>query len=159
VVWVLAAVAVAVAYGIQNAIVDSQQDHEDTLTMSAIIGTMVTVLNVVLLLVMEALSRMERHTDEGNLQASFMIKFLVVRFLNTTIFPFLAATPFKRASASFLTTITAILLSEAVLAPLLRLLAPWPWFARRFLAPMEHTQRAMDAYFTGESHPLIFLPA
>jgi hypothetical protein len=83
----------------------------------------VTVLNVLLLTVMEALSRTERHTDEGNLQASFMLKFLLVRFLNTTIFPFLAASPYKRASSAFLTTIMAILVSEAILSPLLRLLA------------------------------------
>jgi hypothetical protein len=68
-VWLCAAASVVAAFYIQNRIVDSVSiESQNTLTLGVIQGTVVTVLNVLLLTIMEGLSRMERHTDEGNLQ-------------------------------------------------------------------------------------------
>ena len=50
-----------------------------------------------------------------------MLKFLVVRFVNTAVLPFVNAAAELRASDAVLSSVTYILLFDALLGPMLRL--------------------------------------
>jgi hypothetical protein len=73
-----------------------------------------------------------------------MLKFLIVRFVNTAVLPFLNAAPELRASESVLRAVTYILLFDAFLGPVLRLLDPYTWFARRFLGKCSWSRGKTD---------------
>jgi hypothetical protein len=148
--WSCAILILVLAWKVQSSLVGGKRaDSDSSASNDQINGIFVALVNYLVVQVMVALSNSEHHKDEGNLQASTMLKFLIVRFINTAVLPFVNAAPELRASESLMTSVTYILLFDAFLGPVLRLLDPYTWFARRFLAPRATTQREMDTHYNG----------
>ena len=91
----------------------------------------------------------ERHKDYGDVQDSMFLKLIVSRFVNTAIAVFVAYNARTRLSKPALEQVMLILLADAFLSPLLRVLDPWDTFLRYVSAPRMQTQRGANRFWRG----------
>jgi len=110
----------------------------------------ITAVNAVLPVCIKTLSEgIERHVDFGDAQDSMFLKLILARWVNTAISVFISYSPKDRLSNAALSQVMLILLFDAFLNPLIRVFDPYDWFMRRFVSPIQPTQRAANRLWVG----------
>ncbi|KAH8049426.1 hypothetical protein JL722_11957 [Aureococcus anophagefferens] len=114
------------------------------------LAVFVTVVNGGLPTFLKALSdSVEKHKDFGDQQDAMFLKLIVARWTNTAIAVFVSYGPRTRLSEAALNQIMLILLSDAFLAPLLRVYDPYDLFMRYVVSRGQPTQRACNRFWIG----------
>jgi len=123
------------------------------------IGVSTTLFSVILAatnslipMIVRILVTYEKHRREGALQASLYLKITLFRWMNAVIVTWLI-TPFLvtigENSLDLISTINATMLSEMIVAPLLRYFDVLSFLERHILAPRAKTEEQMLACFRG----------
>jgi len=116
-----------------------------------------TVFNSLIPLFVKLLMLIENHADEGSRQQSLYLKITLFRWVNTAILTQII-TPFSSTVSSgakdVLPTINALLWSELLLAPILRLLDALGNIKKHILGPRAKTQESMNLSFQGTGYNL-----
>lgn len=114
------------------------------------LSVFVTAVNAALPTFLKGLSdAVERHRDFGDAQDAMFVKLILARWTNTAILVFVAYGPRDRLSAAALRQVMLILLSDAFVAPLLRVFDPYDLFMRYVVSVRQPTQRAMNRFWVG----------
>ncbi|KAH8066671.1 hypothetical protein JL720_12663 [Aureococcus anophagefferens] len=114
------------------------------------LAVFVTVVNGGLPTFLKALTdAVEKHKDFGDQQDAMFLKLIVARWTNTAIAVFVSYGPRTRLSEAALNQIMLILLSDAFLAPLLRVYDPYDLFMRYVVSRGQPTQRACNRFWIG----------
>eukprot|EP00611_Tribonema_gayanum_P002873 TRINITY_DN121_c1_g1_i4.p1 TRINITY_DN121_c1_g1~~TRINITY_DN121_c1_g1_i4.p1 ORF type:complete len:1018 (-),score=374.78 TRINITY_DN121_c1_g1_i4:750-3803(-) len=110
----------------------------------------ISVVNALLPVLMKLMTWcVEVHSSAGALQGSMMVKLVIARSINSAILLFIAS-PFDETLAdTTLDQVMNILLVDAFVAPVLRVLNPYDLFLRVVIAPRMMTQASMNRYFLG----------
>lgn len=115
-------------------------------------GPLVAIFNSIIPVVVEVLMLFERHHTEGSWQTSFYMKITLFRWINTAIITKVGSAltaNLDDASTDVLPSMYAILLSELIIVPLMRIIDIVGNFKRHILAPRAMTQEEMNLNFLG----------
>lgn len=107
--------------------------------------------------IIKVLMHFERHMNEGSWQTSFYVKITFFRWINTAIItkvftPFTSNLDNDKMDA--LPSIYAILVSELLITPLIRVLDIGGNIKRHIVAPRAMTQQEMNLNFRGTRYRL-----
>ena len=93
----------------------------------------------------------EAHSSETDSQRSVLLKLIVARCMNSAVLIYVLTPWHSQFSLENMRQIQFILLSDAVLAPMVRFLNLWDVFKRRFIAPVifGKTQAGYNSQFQG----------
>ncbi len=120
-------------------------------------GIFVTLFNTSIPQIVKLFLIFERHSTEGSRQKSLYLKITFFRWTNTAILTKLI-TPFTQTigsgSKDVLPTINAILWSELLVSPFLRILDATGLFKKHVLAPRARNQEEMNLSFQGTPYNL-----
>lgn len=120
-------------------------------------GPLVSVFNSIIPVIVHLLMLFESHHSEGSRQESLYLKITLFRWVNTAILTQII-TPFtstvSNGSKDVLVTISAILWSELLVVPFLRLLDIVGTLKKHILAPRAVTQEQMNLSFQGTPYNL-----
>uniref|UniRef100_A0A7S3K5C6 WW domain-containing protein n=1 Tax=Aureoumbra lagunensis TaxID=44058 RepID=A0A7S3K5C6_9STRA len=114
------------------------------------LSVFITLVNATLPPFIKVITEMiERHADFGDLQDSMFLKLTAARWINTAVAVFISYSPRERLSADALSQVMLILLADAFLTPMIRIIDIYDLFLRYFVAPRQPTQRAANRLWTG----------
>lgn len=124
---------------------------------ASVAGPLISIFNSIIPLIVKLLMLFERHTTEGSYQASLYLKVTLFRWVNTAVLTKLI-TPFTSTispgSRDVLVQINAIMWSELLITPGLRLLDLWGNVQKHFFAPRSRNQEIMNLNFQGTFYNL-----
>jgi len=119
-----------------------------TIFFSVILST----TNVLIPIIVRILVSYEKHRREGSKQASLYIKITLFRWINTVIITWVI-TPFLvtlgAESIDLISTVNALMLSEMLLSPFLRVFDVFSFLDRHYFAPRAKTEEKMLSCFKG----------
>jgi len=115
-------------------------------------GNLTTIFNSSMPSVLKLLLMLEKHPDEGSYQRSVYLKLTLFRWtLSGLLTAFI--TPFTHTlgddSSDMIPTISALLISESWLSPLMRISDYTSNLKKHVLAPRARSQEEMNSWFTG----------
>jgi hypothetical protein len=117
-----------------------------------IFSIILSTTNVLIPIIVRILVSYEKHRREGSVQASLYIKITLFRWTNTVIVTWLI-TPFLVTlganSIDLISTINALIFSEMLLSPFLRLFDVMSFLDRHYFAPRARTEEQMLSCFKG----------
>jgi len=115
-------------------------------------GPLTTIFNSSMPSILKLLLLLEKHPDEGSYQRSVYLKLTLFRWtLSGVLTTFI--TPFTHTlgdnASDIIPTVSALLISEVWLSPLMRLSDYTSNLKKHVLAPRARSQREMNSWFTG----------
>lgn len=120
-------------------------------------GVVVSVLNFIIPNICKLLMLFESHNTEGGRQTSIYVKITLFRWANTAILTRII-TPFAATlgdtSNNLIPSINAIMWTEMLVAPMLRLADIIGNLKKHIFAPRARTQEEMNLYFLGTPYNL-----
>jgi hypothetical protein len=119
---------------------------------ASVVGPCISFMNIVFPAVIQfSTAAMEVHENSETMQLSILNKMTAFRVTNTAFIIF-ATTPFEKLlSAPFLLKIQGILISNAIVTPILILLEPKVALLQKLMAPYAQTQEKMNSYYVSSS--------
>ncbi|CAJ1954597.1 unnamed protein product [Cylindrotheca closterium] len=115
-------------------------------------GNLTTILNSSMPAVLKLLLMLEKHPDEGSYQRSVYLKLTLFRWILSGLLTSFI-TPFTHTlgddSSDMIPTISALLISESWLSPLMRISDYTSNLKKHVLAPRARSQEEMNSWFTG----------
>mmetsp|Transcript_5812 Transcript_5812/g.13266 ORF Transcript_5812/g.13266 Transcript_5812/m.13266 type:complete len:1004 (-) Transcript_5812:1353-4364(-) len=119
-----------------------------TILFSVILST----FNAIVPIIVRKLVSYEKHFDEGSIQASLYLKITVFRWVNTAIITRLI-TPFLvtlgENKIDLINTVNALMISEMIMAPLLRYFDVMTILKRHYFAPRAKSEEELFSCFSG----------
>ncbi|KAL7465620.1 hypothetical protein ACHAXS_005929, partial [Conticribra weissflogii] len=122
--------------------------HVNTIFYSVILST----YNIAIPLVVQAMVSFEKHQDEGDKQQSLYINIALFRWVNTVVVtdlttPFLAKLGIE--TFDMMNAVNALLISEMIYSPILKVLDIGGIIQRHYLAPRAKSQELLHENFRG----------
>jgi len=86
----------------------------------------------------------EKHVDQANVQVSILVKLVVTRCINSAVLVFIAVSYYNTFQLKQITAIQNILLADAIITPLTRVVDPLVIWNRYVLSQFVRTQTEMN---------------
>ena len=125
------------------------QDQSLGPVSSFLLAAFVSLINLLLPILLKTTSYSEIHLRESAVQASIMIKLLILRFMNSAVLTFLVTRKSDFLSPDFVAKIQQIMILDVILPPLLRLMDVYNLFMRYVVGRCAKSQALMNAHFNG----------